>query len=490
MTQWGLSDAIGPILVGDNEHDLFLGREIQRHREVSEQTAQLVDAEVKRVINRAYERAKETLQENVDLLHLVADALLERETLTREDIAVLMRGEKLPPLSPPPMLGPAADSAGCRRGAAHESAAPGRAGTVSGVSAAAAPVWGVRGGVLSLDRPRLLGIVNVTPDSFSDGGNFFSRDAACSHAERLAAEGADVIDVGGESTRPQGAEPVSVAAELDRVLPVIREVVRRLPGVPVSVDTVKAAVADAALSEGAHIVNDVSGGRLDPRMAAVCARHGAGFVIMHSRGTVRDMATYAHAEYDDVVEDVLARTSTARRGRTCGRRGTGADRARSGRSGFPSEREQSLAVLAGIPRLCAAGYPLLVGASRKRFMGEISGEPQATNRVAGTVGAHVAALMLGARLFRVHDVRPARQSLDVAWAVVRAGTGRGRIHERRRELPIAPPGVARRDRDPDRRGGGVPGAACCSSARGACRSCSACCCCSRPTPWPGCSSSA
>ena len=106
VTQWGLSDAIGPILVGDNEHDLFLGREIQRHREVSEQTAQLVDAEVKRVINRAYERAKETLQENVDLLHLVAGALLERETLTREDIAVLMRGEKLPPLSPPPMLVP------------------------------------------------------------------------------------------------------------------------------------------------------------------------------------------------------------------------------------------------------------------------------------------------------------------------------------------------------------------------------------------------
>ncbi|HVA56963.1 MAG TPA: dihydropteroate synthase [Gemmatimonadaceae bacterium] len=292
------------------------------------------------------------------------------------------------------------------------------------MSAAAAPVWGVRGGVLSLDRPRLLGIVNVTPDSFSDGGNFFSRDAACSHAERLAAEGADVIDVGGESTRPQGAEPVSVAAELDRVLPVIREVVRRLPGVLVSVDTVKAAVADAALSEGAHIVNDVSGGRLDPRMAAVCARHGAGFVIMHSRGTVRDMATYAHAEYDDVVEDVLGELQQ----RVVAARAAGVERERivlDPGVGFSKRTEQSLAMLAGIPRLCAAGYPLLVGASRKRFVGEISGEPQATNRVAGTVGAHVAALMLGARLFRVHDVRPARQSLDVAWAVVRAGTGAG-----------------------------------------------------------------
>lgn len=285
---------------------------------------------------------------------------------------------------------------------------------------AAAPVWAVRDGVLPLDRPRLLGIVNVTPDSFSDGGNFFSRDAAVAHAERLAAEGADVLDVGGESTRPQGAEPVSEAEELARVVPVVRELVRRLPQVPVSVDTVKAAVADAALAEGARIVNDVSGGRLDARMAAVCARHGAGFVLMHSRGTVHDMATYTYAEYDDVVADVLAELE----GRVVAARAAGVAAEAivlDPGIGFSKRSAQSLAVLAGIPRLCSAGYPILVGASRKRFIGELTGVEVAAERVAGTVGAHVAALMLGARLFRVHDVRPARQALDVAWAVLAAG---------------------------------------------------------------------
>jgi len=289
---------------------------------------------------------------------------------------------------------------------------------------AAAPAWAVRDGVLVLDRPRLLGIVNVTPDSFSDGGNFFVRDAAVAHAERLAAEGADVLDVGGESTRPQGAEAVSEAEELGRVIPVVRELVRRLPQVPVSVDTVKAAVADAALAEGARIVNDVSGGRLDPRMAAVCARHGAGFVIMHSRGTVRDMATYTYAEYDDVVGDVL--TELERRAAAARAAGVAAEAIVFDPGiGFSKRSAQSLAVLAGIPRLRAAGYPILVGASRKRFIGELTGVDVAAERVAGTVGAHVAALMLGARLFRVHDVRPARQSLDVAWAVLAAGAGPG-----------------------------------------------------------------
>ncbi len=265
----------------------------------------------------------------------------------------------------------------------------------------------------------MLGIVNVTPDSFSDGGNFFSRDAAVSHAERLAAEGADVLDVGGESTRPQGAEPVSEAEELARVLPVVREIVRRLPGVLVSVDTVKAAVAGAALDEGAHIVNDVSGGRLDEGMGAVCAAHGAGVVLMHSRGPVRDMATYAHAEYDDVVETVIDELKA----RVAAARAAGVQRERivlDPGVGFSKRTEHSVAVLAGIPRLRAVGYPVLVGASRKRVVGELSGVARPADRVAGTVGAHVAALALGARLFRVHDVRAARESLDVAWAILAA----------------------------------------------------------------------
>ncbi len=284
--------------------------------------------------------------------------------------------------------------------------------------------WRVRGATLVLDAPRLLGILNVTPDSFSDGGDFFLPDAAIARGEQLAAEGADVIDVGGESTRPQGAEPVSSADEMTRVLPVVRELARRLPGTLLSVDTVKSEVAHAALSEGAHVINDVSGGRLDDAMAATCARHGAGFVIMHSRGSVRDMGTYAHATYDDVLRDVISELDL----RVLEARAAGVSPdsiVLDPGVGFSKRSADSLAVLAGIPQLAAAGYPILVGASRKRFVGELSGVTAPAQRVFGTVGAHVAALMGGAVLFRVHDVRAARQSLDVAWAVLaarRAGT--------------------------------------------------------------------
>ncbi len=279
-----------------------------------------------------------------------------------------------------------------------------------------APVWAVRGRALPLDRPPVDGILNLTPDSFSDGGDFFSHDAAIARAAAMVAEGADVIDVGGESTRPQGAEPVSEAEELRRVVPVIRALAERMPDALISVDTVKATVADAALAEGAHIVNDVSGGRLDARMAEVCARHAAGFVIMHSRGTVRDMATYDHADYDEVVNDVRTELES----RIAAAEGAGVERGRivlDPGLGFAKRGDQSLAVLAGIPRLRELGYPILVGASRKRFVGELTGEVTPAGRMAGTLGAHVAALMLGATLFRTHDVRAARQSLDVAWAV-------------------------------------------------------------------------
>ncbi|HEY5218303.1 MAG TPA: dihydropteroate synthase, partial [Gemmatimonadaceae bacterium] len=242
-------------------------------------------------------------------------------------------------------------------------------------------------------------------------------DAAVARAERMAEEGADVIDVGGESTRPQGAQPVDAAEELARVIPVVREIARCHPRMLISVDTVKSAVADAALGEGAHIVNDVSGGRLDARMGDVCARHGAGFAIMHSRGGVRDMATYLHAKYNDVVGEVLAELGE----RVAAARAAGVAHEAivlDPGIGFAKRAEHSLAVLAGIPRLRAAGFPILVGASRKRFIGTITGVDRPDERVAGTVGAHVAALTRGAMLFRVHDVRPARESLDVAWAVL------------------------------------------------------------------------
>jgi dihydropteroate synthase len=276
----------------------------------------------------------------------------------------------------------------------------------------------VRGGLVVLDRPAVMGIINVTPDSFSDGGRFIGTEAAVAHAERLVAEGADVLDIGGESTRPQGAVPVASVEELRRVLPVVREVARRFPAILISIDTVKADVAAAVLGEGAHIINDVSAFRLDPRMGEICAREHAGVILMHSRGTVSDMATFAHADYGEdpvgeVVDELRERVTGARRA------GVPQDAiVLDPGIGFAKRSAHSLRLLAELPRVAALGYPVAVGVSRKRFIGEITGVKEPAERIDGTVGANVAALARGARLFRVHDVRPARHALDVAWAVL------------------------------------------------------------------------
>ena len=167
-------------------------------------------------------------------------------------------------------------------------------------------VWRVRERTVALDRPIVMGILNITPDSFSDGGDFFSPDAALRGAARLLDEGADVLDVGGESTRPR-AEPISSEEELRRVVPVVRAIRDRFPDALLSVDTVKSIVARAVLDEGAHIINDVSATRLDGQMAAVCAAAGAGLILMHSRGTVSEMASYQHASYGaDVAAEVAS----------------------------------------------------------------------------------------------------------------------------------------------------------------------------------------
>jgi dihydropteroate synthase len=290
--------------------------------------------------------------------------------------------------------------------------------------------WRTARRTIEISKPVILGILNVTPDSFSDGGRFFSVDDAVAQAERAIADGADIIDVGGESTRPQ-AEPVDTDEELRRVVPVVEALVGRWPGVPVSVDTTKSVVAAAALDAGAEIVNDVSAFRLDPRIGVICAERGVGVVLMHSRGGVRDMASFAHAEYDDAVSEVVSELQE--RVRMAKRDGVTDDRiVLDPGIGFAKRGEQSLAVLAALPRLTALGYPVLVGASRKRFIGEITGVKVAAERVAGSVGAHVAALARGARLFRVHDVREHRQALDVAWAVLRrAGAESGWVGEAR-----------------------------------------------------------
>lgn len=282
------------------------------------------------------------------------------------------------------------------------------------------PTWRLRTRSVTLDRPYVMGIVNVTPDSFSDGGAFFSTDAAVERGVRLVEEGADMLDVGGESTRPQGAVPVSMDEEMRRVLPVVRALHERLPDVPISVDTVKSEVAAAALGEGVEVINDVSAFRLDPAMAEVCAERGAGVVLMHSRGTVSEMGTYLHAVYgaDPVAEVVAELRDSAARAEDMG---VEHDRiALDPGAGFAKRSEHSLAVLGALDRLVALGHPVVVGVSRKRFVGELSGVTEPAQRVEGTVGANVMALALGARIFRVHDVRASRRALDVAWGIVRS----------------------------------------------------------------------
>jgi dihydropteroate synthase len=287
--------------------------------------------------------------------------------------------------------------------------------------------WRTARSTLRLDRPVLMGIVNVTPDSFYDGGRHASVEAAVAHSERLVAEGADVLDVGGESTRP-GASTVSAADEIDRVVPVVTELARRFPDVPLSIDTVKSDVADAALAAGAAIINDVSGLRLDARIANVAARYGAGLILMHSRGTVESMARYDLATYgDDVIADVIAELKTSLARAAYGDVDEENIVLDPG-FGFSKKTEHSLALLAGLDRVAALGYPVMAGPSRKRFVSDVAAHSAATpaaplpagERLPGTVAACVIALMNGASIFRVHDVLPVRRALDLANAVRRA----------------------------------------------------------------------
>jgi dihydropteroate synthase len=283
------------------------------------------------------------------------------------------------------------------------------------------PSWKLRDRSLTLDRPLVMGIVNVTPDSFSDGGWYLAPEAAVGHARELLAEGADILDIGGESTRPQSAEPVSVEEELRRVLPVVRALMAERADVVISVDTVKAQVAEAVIEAGAQIVNDVSGLRLDPAMAGVCARTGAGVVIMHSRGGVTDMATYAHADYANFLDEMLDELQV----RVVAAEAAGVERERIAVDpgiGFSKRPEHSLLALACLQRLVAWGYPVVVGASRKRFIGQLTGTAQPAQRRDGSVGAAIAAFDRGASVLRVHDVGPTRHALDVASAIRLAGS--------------------------------------------------------------------
>jgi dihydropteroate synthase len=276
--------------------------------------------------------------------------------------------------------------------------------------------WRTARGDLALDRPVIMGILNVTPDSFSDGGKFLGLDAARAHAARLVADGARVLDVGGESTRPGRHELVAPAVELRRVVPVIEALVRDLPDVWISIDTVKAPVARAALEAGAAIVNDVTALRHDPALAAEAVRVGAGVVLMHSRGPLLEVASYEHAEYDgDVVGAVIAELAGAVEEAT--HRGVAAETIVVDPGlGFSKTPEQNKLVCDRLAALLSLGRPILVGPSRKRFVATMIGtDASDRDRASATVCA--LAWERGARLFRVHDVAATREALAVARAI-------------------------------------------------------------------------
>lgn len=275
--------------------------------------------------------------------------------------------------------------------------------------------WQTARGSLSLDRPILAGILNVTPDSFSDGGRFAGVDAALAHTEELLREGATIVDVGGESTRPDRATDVAVDEELRRVVPVIEALVRAHPTLLVSVDTVKAPVAHAALQAGAAIVNDVSAMRLDPAMAATIAAAGAGVVLMHSRGSILEIASYTHADYGgDVVGGVVAELRDALTRAAAAGIGPEATVIDPG-FGFSKTVEQNVFLLDQLAALQALGRPIMAGPSRKRFLGAVTGRP-VEDRDRATAAACALAYERGARLFRVHAVAAARETLALTQA--------------------------------------------------------------------------
>jgi dihydropteroate synthase len=265
---------------------------------------------------------------------------------------------------------------------------------------------------LDLRAPCIVGILNVTPDSFSDGGRYSSLDAALAHAIEMAKEGAALIDIGGESTRP-GAPAVSEAEEMDRVLPVI-EALRREVAVPLSIDTTKSSVAKAAVLSGVEFINDISGLTFDPDMAAVAAETGAGLILMHTRG--RPDVMQSDTCYVDIVSDVVASLNESVNKAL--EAGVLSEKvAVDPGIGFGKDDPGNLELLRRLPDLSALGYPLMLGTSRKSFIGRVLGVDSPDERLAGTLATIALGYAGGARLFRVHDVAAAWQAAGLTDAI-------------------------------------------------------------------------
>lgn len=275
-----------------------------------------------------------------------------------------------------------------------------------------AATWELSRRTLSLERPQIMGILNVTPDSFSDGGRFFSLEAAVLRAREMEREGADIIDIGGESTRPN-APAVTLAQELDRVIPVIEALKGRI-SVPISIDTYKAGVAKAACAAGAEIVNDVTGLMFDPEMAAVVAEADAGLVVMHTRGMPDTMQK--DTGYDDLIADVkeylarsiaLAKSAGLTEGRIAIDPGLG----------FGKSVQGNLELIKRLDEFLELGRPILVGPSRKSFIGAVTGR-EGGERIFGTAAAVAMSIAHGATILRVHDVAAMKDVAVMARALI------------------------------------------------------------------------
>ncbi|MCA1816937.1 MAG: dihydropteroate synthase [Acidobacteria bacterium] len=270
-------------------------------------------------------------------------------------------------------------------------------------------------------RTLVMGVINLTPDSFSDGGRWFTRERASDHAERMIENGVDLIDIGGESTRP-GAGAVSEEEEMRRVQKYLDVTIKLHPQVPYSIDTTKAAVARVALDAGVEIVNDISGLRFEPKLAEVAARHEAGLILMHSRGTFETM----HKQ--EPVADIVAEVARGWRESV-----EAAERGGVGRGmivldpgvGFSKTQEQNVELIAKLGALAREfpEFPLLVGTSRKSFIGSLLGGAPVNKRVHGTMASVAAAILNGAQIVRVHDVRAGVETARVVDAIKRAARG-------------------------------------------------------------------
>ncbi|MFT5395740.1 MAG: dihydropteroate synthase [Gammaproteobacteria bacterium] len=269
--------------------------------------------------------------------------------------------------------------------------------------------------IIKRDGPLIMGILNVTPDSFSDGGQFDNIEAAVNQGKQMIDEGADIIDVGGESTRP-GSERVSVEEQLERVVHIIQAISETKPEhVEISIDTTRSKVAEAALDAGASIVNDVSGGNDDPEIIDLCADKSCPYIIMHMLGSPETMQS--DPVYNDVVSDIKLFLET--RVEDCIKAGVDKNNIVIDPGiGFGKTREHNLTLLKNLKSFVDTEYPVLLGTSRKRFMGSLCVVNTANELIGATAATTALGVQAGVKLFRVHDVKPNRQAADVAWAIL------------------------------------------------------------------------